>query len=54
MRTSQRDAVLDTAERLFYNEGFRALVPVLDSDRVIRHVHALLAHLRHTQTAVAA
>lgn len=35
-------------------EGANALVPILDSDRVIRHVHALLAELRLTQTAVAA
>ncbi len=33
-------------------EGANALVPVLGSDRAIRHVHALLADLRHTQPEV--
>ncbi len=33
-------------------EGANALVPVLGPDRVIRHVHAMLADLRRTQPAV--
>lgn len=43
------------AERvLMVLEGANALVPVLGSERAIRHVHALLADLRHTQPEEAA
>lgn len=33
-------------------EGANALVPVLDCERAIRHVHALLANFCHTRAAV--
>ncbi len=43
----------DTSEQiLMILEGGNALVPVFGSDHAIRHVHALLAHLRPCEPPV--